>query len=100
MQTLEAIRDVIIIFVAIFTLAANVLLIIMGWRLWQLVKGLKSDVDPILESVQRTSDTIRGTSTVVGDVIIGPVAKAAAMGTAAATLARSLTTISQGGKRK
>ena len=78
MDWLGATRDVIIIIVAVFSLAANVLLIILGWRLWTLVKGLKAEVDPILASVQRTSDTIRGTSTVVGDVVIGPVAKAAA----------------------
>jgi hypothetical protein len=97
---LGAARDIIIIFVALFSLAANVLLIILGWRLWSLVKELKGEVDPILASVQRTSDTIRGTSTVVGDVIVGPVAKAAAMGAAATTLARSLATISRGGQTR
>jgi hypothetical protein len=95
---LGATRDVIIIFVALFSLAANVLLIILGWRLWTLVKGLKAEVDPILASVQRTSDTLRGTSTVVGDVVIGPVARAAALGVAAQTLVRSLATISRGGE--
>lgn len=100
MDWLGAARDIIIIFVALFSLAANVLLIILGWRLWSLVKELKGEVDPILASVQRTSDTIRGTSTVVGDVIVGPVAKAAAMGAAATTLARSLATISRGGQRR
>ncbi len=100
MDWLGAFRDVVIIIVALISLAANVLLIILGWRLWTLVKGLKAEVDPILGSVQRTSDTIRGTSTVVGDVVIGPLAKAAAMGVAAQTLVRSLGTISRGGKRR
>jgi len=96
---LGAIRDFIIIIVALVTLAANVLLIILGWRLWTLVQELRAEVEPILASVQRTSDTVRGTSTVVGDVVIGPVARAAALAVAAQTLARSLTTVSRGGQR-
>jgi hypothetical protein len=96
---LGATRDVIIIFVALISLAANVLLILLGLRLWSLVKQLKAEVDPILASVNRTSDTLRGTTTVIGDVVVGPLAKAAAMGVAAQTLVRSLTTISRGGRR-
>ncbi|MGI8422639.1 MAG: hypothetical protein ACR2NO_00735 [Chloroflexota bacterium] len=99
MDWLGATRDVIIIFVALISLAANVLLILLGLRLWSLVKQLKSEVDPILASVNRTSDTLRGTTNVIGDVVVGPLAKAAAMGVAAQTLVRSLTTISRGGRR-
>ena len=99
MDVLGATRDVVIIFVALFSLAANLLLILLGWRLWTLVKSLKAEVDPILTSVNRTSDTLRGTTTVIGDVVVGPLAKAAAMGVAAQTLLRSLTTISRGGHR-
>jgi hypothetical protein len=96
---LGATRDVIIIIVALISLAANVLLIVLGWRLYQLVRQLRADVDPILASARRTSDTIRGTTTVLGDVVVGPVARLAAMGVAAQTLLRSLTTISRGGRR-
>jgi hypothetical protein len=98
-DVLGATRDVVIIFVALFSLAANLLLILLGWRLWTLVKSLKAEVDPILTSVNRTSDTLRGTTTVIGDVVVGPLAKVAAMGVAAQTLLRSLTTISRGGHR-
>jgi hypothetical protein len=97
---LAATRDVVIIVVALVSLAANVFLIMLGLRLWQLVKALKGEVDPILASVNRTSDTIRGTTTVIGDVVVGPLAKVAAMGVAAQTLVRSLTTISRGGRHR
>ena len=99
MDWLEAMRDVVIIIVAFVSLAANVLLIVLGWRLWKLVKSLKAEIDPILASVNRTSDTLRGTTTVIGDVVVGPVAKLAAMSAAAQTLVRSATTISRGGRR-
>ena len=99
MDVLSAIRDWVIIVVAIVSLAANVLLILLGLRLWSLVKALKAEVDPILTSMNRTSDTLRGTTTVIGDVVVGPLAKTAAMAVAAQTLVRSLTTITRGGRR-
>jgi len=98
-DVLSAIRDWVIIVVAIVSLAANVLLILLGLRLWSLVKALKAEVDPILTSMNRTSDTLRGTTTVIGDVVVGPLAKTAAMAVAAQTLVRSLTTITRGGRR-
>ena len=99
MDWIAATRDFLIIVVALISLAANVLLIILGWRLWKLVQALKAEVDPILGSVNRTSDAIRGTTTLVGDVVIGPSARGAAMATALTTLVRSLTTVGRGGRR-
>lgn len=99
MEWLAATRDVIIIIVALVSLSANVLLILLGWRLWSLVKSLKAEIEPIIASVNRTSDTIRGTTSLVGDTVVGPVAKLAAMSAAAQTLVRSLTTIGRGGRR-
>jgi hypothetical protein len=96
---LGATRDVIIIIVALVSLAANVLLIILGLRLWRLVQSLRSELEPIVTSLQRTSDTVRGTTTLVGDVVIGPVAKAAGVAVALQTLIRSLVIIGRGGRR-
>ena len=99
MDWLAATRDVIIIIVALVTLTANILLVILGVRIWNLVQELRSEVRPIMSSVTETSDTIRGTTTVVGDVVIGPLARLAALGAAAQTLVRSLLTIGRGGRR-
>ena len=99
MDWLGATRDVVIIFVALVSLVANVLLIMLGLRLWTMVKELRAEITPIVASVNRTSDTIRGTTTVIGDVVVGPLARIAAMGVAAQTLVRSLTTIPRGGTR-
>jgi hypothetical protein len=96
---LAATRDVIIIIVALVTLTANILLVILGVRIWNLVQEVRSEVRPIMSSVTETSDTIRGTTTVVGDVVIGPLARLAALSAAAQTLVRSLLTIGRGGRR-
>ena len=99
MDWLAATRDVIIIIVALVTLTANILLVILGVRIWNLVQEVRSEVRPIMSSVTETSDTIRGTTTVVGDVVIGPLARLAALSAAAQTLVRSLLTIGRGGRR-
>jgi hypothetical protein len=96
---LAATRDVIIIIVALVTLTANILLVVLGVRIWRLVTQVRNETRPIVTSVSQTSETIRGTSSIVGDVIVGPVARLAALSAAAQTLVRSLLTISRGGRR-
>ena len=99
MDWLAATRDVIIIIVALVTLTANILLVVLGVRIWRIVTQVRNETRPIVTSVSQTSETIRGTTTVVGDVIVGPVARLAALSAAAQTLVRSLLTISRGGRR-
>lgn len=99
MEWLGATRDVVIIAVALTSLAANVALIVLAWRMWVLVRSLRDEVAPILESVRRTSETVRGTSTVVGDAVIRPVARLAGMAAAARTFSNNMGTILRGGLR-
>lgn len=99
MEWLGATRDVVIIAVALTSLAANVALIVLAWRMWVLVRSLREEVAPILESVRRTSETVRGTSTVVGDAVIRPVARLAGMAAAARTFSNNMGTILRGGLR-
>mgnify|MGYP006266639085 FL=1 len=99
MEWLGATRDVVIIAVALTSLAANVALIVLAWRMWVLVRSLREEVAPILESVRRTSETVRGTSTVVGDAVIRPVARLAGMAAAARTFSTNMGTILRGGLR-
>jgi hypothetical protein len=97
---LAATRDVIIIIVALVTLAANILLVVLGIRIWKLVQQVRAETVPILTTVSQTSDTIRGTTTVIGDVVVGPLARLAALSAAAQTLIRSLLTIGRGGRHR
>ena len=98
-EWLGATRDVVIIMVALTSLAANIALIIFAWRLWILVKSLKDEMAPMLASVRRTSETVRGTSTIVGDAVIRPVARLAGLAAAAQSMVSSLLTIARGGIR-
>lgn len=97
MEWLGATRDVVIIAVALTSLAANVALIMLALRMWTLVKALRDEVAPILESVRRTSETVRGTTTIVGDAVIRPAARLAGIAAAARSFTVNLTTILRGG---
>jgi hypothetical protein len=96
---LAATRDVIVIIVALVTLTANILLVVLGLRIWSLVQQVQSAVRPIMTSVTQTSDTVKGTTNILGDVVVGPLARLAALSAAATTLVRSLLTIGRGGRR-
>ena len=100
MDWLAATRDVVIIIVALVTLAANILLVVLGIRIWKLVQQVRAETVPILTTVGQTSDTIRGTTTVIGDDVVGPLARLAALSAAAQTLIRSLLTIGHGGRHR
>ena len=44
MEWLGATRDVVIIAVALTSLAANVALIVLAWRMWVLVRSLREEI--------------------------------------------------------
>ena len=99
MVVLEAIRDVIIILVALAALIANVALILLVLRLWGLVKELRQEVSPILGSLTQTSDTVRGTTTLIGDLVVRPLARLAGYLAWLNTLVGALGTLGRGSRR-
>ncbi|MAG35582.1 MAG: hypothetical protein CL878_04965 [Dehalococcoidia bacterium] len=100
MGVLEAIRDVIVILVALAALAANIALIILVLKLWGMVKALREEVSPVLGSLTHTSNTVRETTSLIGELVIGPLAKAAGLASGFITLVRALATIGGGGRSR
>ncbi|MBI3968247.1 MAG: hypothetical protein HY329_21635 [Chloroflexi bacterium] len=72
MTWLVIIRDVLIILVALTSLVAFGLLIVVALQIKGLVSTLKSDVDPIITSAKRTSTTVQGTTEFVTRRAMGP----------------------------
>lgn len=70
-----AIRDIAIIIIAIQSIVIGVLLGLLVWQVWRLVKMLQSEVQPILKDAQDTVSTVRGTTTFVSDNVVNPVVK-------------------------
>jgi hypothetical protein len=74
---LSAVRDVSIIFLAVFTLIAVILIGVMAGLLIWLVILLKDRVIPLLEKGQGTLDNVKGTVGFVGENVASPIIKIA-----------------------
>jgi hypothetical protein len=78
-MVLPGIRDVAIILLAIQSLVIGVLLIILLLQMRSLIRLLQEQVRPILSSAQETIGTVRGTTTIVSDYVVSPVARVASV---------------------
>ncbi len=87
----QVVRDLFIIFISIEVLAVGVLLSILIWQIYQLIRTLQEEVLPILRSTQDAADTVKETASFVSERVVSPIAKAsgyiAGLREAAATLA-------------
>ena len=66
-------RDIAIIIVAFESIVIGILLAILVIQVIRLVRMLKNEVLPILNSTQDTVGTVRGTATFVSDHLVQPV---------------------------
>ena len=70
-------RDVAIIVLALVTKITSVLLAVLLFQLQSLTVLLRDEIQPILESINQTTSTVRGTTTFVSDTVVAPVIKVA-----------------------
>ncbi|MCL4863304.1 MAG: hypothetical protein KJZ93_28120 [Caldilineaceae bacterium] len=69
------IRDIAIIIIAVQTIVIGVLLGVLIWQIWRLVKMLQTEIKPIISDTQETLSTVRGTATFVSNNVVDPVVK-------------------------
>jgi hypothetical protein len=67
------VRDIAIILIAVQTLVIGVLLAVLIWQIWRLVKIVQTEVRPIIEDTQATVSTVRGTAEFVSHNVVEPV---------------------------
>jgi len=77
MTALAAARDVAIILLTVLSIVIAILLIMLLLQVQGLVRLLQEEVRPILTSVQETAGTVRGTTTIVSEYVVSPVARVA-----------------------
>ena len=65
-------RDVAIIVLALVTMITSVLLAILLFQLQSLIVLLRDEIQPILQSINQTTGTVRGTATFVSDSVVSP----------------------------
>lgn len=89
-QTIEAVRDILIIVLALESCLFGIALMIMLVMVIRLVNVVEFEIKPILNKTNETVSTIRGTTVFVSDNVVKPVttisAKAAGISTALRTL--------------
>lgn len=73
MTTSAVVRDFAIVILAMQALVVNILLGILIWQVWRMIKMLDKEVKPILEDTQETLSTLRGTATFMSDNVVDPV---------------------------
>jgi hypothetical protein len=79
MSALAAARDIAIIVLAVLSLVIGVLLVILLLQLQGLIRLLQEEIRPILASAQETIGTVRGTTSIVSEYVVSPVAHVASI---------------------
>lgn len=74
-ETTSKIRDIFIIFMALESLVIGVALIVLIVQISSLVNLLQNEVRPMLEATNETINTLRGTTTFLGENLVEPVIK-------------------------
>jgi hypothetical protein len=65
-------RDISIIVLALVTIVTGIFLAIMLIQLQALIVLLRDEIYPLLQSINQTADTVRGTTTFVSDAVVSP----------------------------
>lgn len=74
-NTVAQIRDVFIILMALMSLLVGFVLVLLVFQLARLTNLLNNEIKPILESMNETVSTLRGTTTFLSDNLVEPVIK-------------------------
>jgi hypothetical protein len=69
----SVLSDIAIIVLALVTMITSILLAILLFQLQSLTVLLRNEIQPILESINQTTSTVRGTTTFVSDTVVNPV---------------------------
>jgi len=69
------IRDIAIIIIALQSIVIGVLLGVLIWQVWRLIKMVQNEIKPILTDAQETVHTVRGTTAFVSETVVEPVVR-------------------------
>jgi hypothetical protein len=69
------VRDIAIIIVALQSIVLGILLAVLIWQIWRLISMIQTEIKPLLDDTKATVNTVRGTTTFLGDHVATPVIK-------------------------
>jgi len=67
------VRDIAIIVLAIESIVVGVILVLLVIQINSLIRLLKEEIKPLLDSANETASTLRGTTTFISEKVINPV---------------------------
>jgi hypothetical protein len=89
-MALADVRDIAIIVLAIESIVVGILLSLLLWQMRNLTRLLEEEIKPMLDNLQETIGTVRGTTSLVSQTIVSPAVKLAGF---AAGLRRAVETV-------
>ena len=93
----SVLRDISIIVLALVTMVTCIFLAVLLFQLQSLIVLLRDEIQPILESVNETAGTVRGTTTFVSDSVVSPVIRASSY---FAGVRATMKSLAGGGRRR
>jgi len=71
-MSMSEVRDVAIIILAVESIVIGIFLAVLIFRVQSLIKLLREEIKPILDSAGRTTDTVQRTTKFVSDTVVSP----------------------------
>jgi hypothetical protein len=74
-ESLAFVRDLAIVLLALESLIIGILLVVLTFQIMNLVKLLREQIKPILDSMDETARTVRGTTVFVSENFVDPMVR-------------------------
>ncbi len=84
------VRDIAIVFVAVMTFFIGIAMLVLLIQLVILIRVLREEIAPLMEALQETLATVRGTTAFVSESVVTPVVKVAGFAAAVRRVTRDL----------
>jgi len=97
---LAGLRDAAIVFLALESIVIGVLLAITILQIRSLVRLLREEIKPLLDSANDTMSTVKGTTHLVSDTIVNPLVKVSSYATGTSQAIKSLVIIGKHLRRR
>jgi hypothetical protein len=72
---LADVRDIAIIVLAVESIIIGIVLVLLLWQVRSLTRLLQEEIKPMLDNLQETIGTVKGTTSLVSETIVSPAVK-------------------------
>jgi len=73
---MATVRDIAIIVLAFESIIIGLVLIVLAWQVYRLIRVLQEEIRPLLEDVNATVKTVKGTASFMSENVVSPAIQA------------------------